>query len=118
MSVTHLLIHTATVERNTPIDIGQGKWRDNYAPLHTNIRFRISGLSASERRTADQLKTYAEFAGYAEPGLDIKKNDQVTGVVREDGSVDPNTYQVMGDVQPSIAHHTKVLLRVIKLGTA
>ncbi len=114
--VTHLLIHTCTVVRNDPINVGQGKWRENYQPLYEGARCRISGSGMTERTTAQQLKTYEGFAGYFEPGLDIKRDDYIVDVVREDGSVDPRSYRVTGNVTPSIAHHTKVNLEVIEKG--
>ena len=116
MSVTHLLIHRATVQRNSPVDLGKGKWQDNYVAIATNIRFRFSGNSGSEVTTGDQLKTYTQYNGYAEPGQDIQRGDYVVGITREDGTVDPRSYRVTGVVPPSKRHHTKVTLEEIQKG--
>lgn len=116
MSVTHLLIHTVDVQRSTPTSVGKGKWRDSYVPHLSQIQFRISGMSASERINAQQENSPAQYVGYSEPGIDIKRDDIVTNITREDGTSDPNEYRVTGNVSPSIAHHTKVLLERIDKG--
>lgn len=116
MSVTHLLIHTVTVQRNTPVNQGAGRFLDEYADLHVGIPFRIAGNQSQERYTGDQQNTLVTHLGYGEPGLDIKRDDHITNVVRDDGSADPALYRVVGTVPPSKTHHTKVLLEQIARG--
>jgi hypothetical protein len=107
--ITHLLIHTVDVQRNTPVSLGEGKFRDEFNMLHAGMAFRVAAMSASEITTAQQLKTYSTHNGYGEPGIDIARGDRVVH-----GS---DVYHVTAVLIPSVqTHHTKVTLQKIDKG--
>lgn len=112
----HLLVHRVTIQREVPTDAGSGRWQNVPTTIASDVPFRISGMSARELLVAQQLKSYGTHNGYGRPGLNIKRGDLLIDVVRDDGSSDPNTYRVMADVPTSLAHHTKVILEIVKKG--
>lgn len=115
-SVTHLLIHTGTIQRVTPVDQGHGRWLETPVDLYTNTRCRVQVASTRERLIAKQEQTLAKHVGYFEPGTDIKRGDMLVNVTREDGTLDPVNYRVTGLHHPSIAHHVKVELEEVQKG--
>lgn len=112
----HLLVHRVTIKREVPTDQGDGRYVNVPTVISSNTMFRVAGMSTREQLLAQQLKTYGSHNGYGKPGLNIKRGDLVMNVIRDDGTTDPNTYRVIGDVQPSLEHHTKVVLEVVKQG--
>jgi len=111
--VTHLLIHTVDVQRTTRTNQGHGRWLDVPTPLHTDMAFRISSLSAAEREVAEQLKTYATHAGYAEPDSNIARGDLI---LPSSFPWEGRTFRVVARIDPSKPHHVKVLLELIQQG--
>lgn len=111
-SIDHLLVHRADVERISPQDLGNGRFKDNYGPHLAGILFRLSMGSSREQTDGDKWRTVYTPVGYLLPGVDIQRMDLVKNVVLEDGSVDPRQYRVTGVNRPSLQHHTKVLLEV------
>jgi len=113
-SIDHLLVHRADVERISPTDLGNGRFRDDYVPLHSGILFRLSMGSSRERTAGDQWQTVYGPNGYLLPAIDIQRMDIVCNIVLEDGTIDPRRYRVTGVNRPSLQHHTKVILEVIE----
>lgn len=111
-SIDHLLVHRADVQRIAPVDLGNGRFRDDYAPHLAGIPFRLSMGSSREQTAGDQWRTVYTPVGYLLPGVDIQRMDLVTGIVLDDGTTDPRAYRVAGVNRPSLQHHTKVVLEV------
>lgn len=106
-SVTHLLIHTVSIYRQSEQSVGKGRWQNNLVPIAVNIRGRIWTSSASEPVIADERKTYNSPVGYLEPDQDVAPEDYIV----KDGVY----FRVVAVTPPSIAHHTRVLLERIQL---
>ena len=113
-SLDHLLVHRADVERISPTDVGNGRFRDDYASHLGGILFRLSMGSTRERTAGDQWQTVYGPVGYLLPEIDIQRMDVVCNIVLENGSIDPRRYRVTGVQRPSLQHHTKVVLEVIE----
>jgi len=113
-SIDHLLVHRADVERISPVDLGSGRFRDDYAPLHSGILFRLSMGSSREQTEAQQWVTYYGPVGYLQPGVDIAREDVVTNIVLENGTIDTRRYRVTGVNNPSLQHHTRGMLEEIQ----
>lgn len=111
--VTHLLIHRVTLTRNAPVDMGAGRFKDNFVVIGEDVPFRLSQLAGAERVVAQQRLTYQNYNGYGEPTLDIVRGDVVIDVA---GAIGPagTEYRVMDVTRPSIAHHTKTTLERIE----
>ena len=118
MSVGHLLIHRCTVQRLGLTNMGEGRFAEAYADHLTRRRCRISlnAMQAKEQQEGQQQKTYVEMTAYFDAGTDVVRNDQITTVLREDGTPDPANYRVTAVVQPSKRHHLKVTAELIQLG--
>lgn len=106
--ITHLLVHRADVERIAPVDLGNGRWEDAYAPYLSAIPFRLSQGTSREETEAQQWITRYGPVGYLLPDVDIKRMDIVTNIVREDGTVDTNRYRVTGVHRPSLTQHIRI----------
>lgn len=111
-SIDHLLVHRADVKRISPVDLGNGRYRDDYDLHLAGILFRLSMGTASEVVNGDQWRTKYVPVGYLQPGVDIQRMDIVTNIVLDDGTVDTRQYRVTGVNRPSLQHHTKVILEV------
>ena len=116
MSVTHLLIHRADIQRKTRVQVAPGKWEETYTTLYAGVRCRVFCASANERMAAQRLETQVSDTGYLEPTQDVLRDDQLANVTREDGSVDPTLYRVKGVNQPSKRHHLKLTLESFQHG--
>jgi hypothetical protein len=116
MSVDHLLIHLADVQRKDAVDLGHGQYRDDMVTYLAAIKFRLSARSQSEKKQAKQRVAEGTHMGHALPGTDIRVHDVITNVVREDGSIDTKRYRVTGVHVPSIQHHLRLTLEEIQVG--
>jgi hypothetical protein len=113
-SIDHLLVHRADVERISPTDLGNGRFRDDYVPHLGGILFRLSMGSTRERTAGDQWQTVYGPIGYLLPATDIQRMDIVCNILLENGTTDQRRYRVTGVQRPSLQHHMKVVLEVFE----
>lgn len=113
--ITHLLVDRVNVLRLTEEDRGHGRWLKDYVPFLTDLPFRISPLSARELRLTEQMKIYADSAGYCEDGVDLD-NDDVIVVISRSGQAPTQEvrYRIMSRMPPSLPKHLKVVMQTIQ----
>jgi hypothetical protein len=107
--VTHLLIDTVSIYRESELEKGRGRWQDNLVPLALNIRGRIWTMSAQEQVVGQQRKTYNAPVAYLEPDQDVAPEDYI----ERSGE----WYRVVAVTPPSIPHHTRLVLELIMRGS-
>ena len=107
-SIDHLLIHRAEIRRLVPTDQGHGRWEDVPTTIATGVLFRLSLGTHREETEGKQWITRTGPVGYCRPEVDIARNDMVTNIVKEDGSVDTRLYRVTGVDRPSMVQHIRI----------
>jgi len=113
-AVTELLIHTADIYRDVQTVQGRGRFLDTPTPLYTGVGVRISSNTGAERLQAEQLKSFISHNAYCEPTQDVKRGDLLYPT---DSPWVGQYFRVVGVIDPSIAHHRKLLLELIRQGT-
>jgi hypothetical protein len=113
MSITHLLVDTAMVQRLQEIPRGSGRFEKAYVTIASEIAFREFVASAKEQAMAMQLRMNLTHTGYCEPDQDVAKDDQLVLLTKSGNTVAPRYFRVIGIPNPSLPHHQKLQLEEI-----
>ena len=78
INITHLCIHTITVQENNPVHDGAGGHPDNWEDVHIDIRARVRPVSAAERSQWGGLPAILSHIVYvADASLSIRENNRI-----------------------------------------
>jgi hypothetical protein len=117
VSITHLLVDTATINRLKESVTGPGRFFKDYVPIAVGINFRIFTANAREQAMALQMRMNLTHTAYLEPDQDIAKDDQVVWLTHGGNDVIPPVImRVIGIIDPSLVHHRKIQLEEIAIG--
>lgn len=119
ISITHLLVDTATVTRLLEISRGSGRWEKNTVPIAVGINFRVFTANAREKALAQQLRMVLTHTGYCEPDQDVAKDDVIVLLTKSGATISPTQFfRVTGIMDPSLPHHRKLAMEQVLIGKA
>ena len=99
---------SASVNRRTRATDSQGGHTKTYA-LSSTENMRIKPASAAERLIGEQSQALFSHVGYARPGADIARGDQLV--------INSITYDVIAVKDPSLSgHHQEFQLQEVHKG--
>lgn len=109
MGVAHLLNRRVTLERKTRTPDGQGGYTETYADVGT-VPTRIHAPSATDREVGARLEAVVSKVAYVTGGFDVRRDDRLVLGVGQYA-------YVVAVLDPSVAHHRKLLLDERQRGT-